>query len=174
MDSSFRTIDNLGIDPSVRYAEDQSLLDEKFSQDQIVRSKTEIDVSMPSYLGEFDQLFQTKKANLPWAQFFLPPYYNDQKRRLFTHVLLPHLESDDAYDRFKRKILERVKNDKERHQAKKQSRFQKGMEYDWEEEVNRDAAEKESKTLISTIDLIQYLDKILAEISSRRNQYQKG
>lgn len=74
----------------------------------------------------------------------------------------------------KRKIIEKVQKDKERHQEQKKKRFQQGLQYDWEEEVNRDAAEKESKTLISLIDLISFLDKILMEINSKRNQYQKG
>lgn len=174
MSTRFRTIDNLGVDQSIRYAEDQELLDKKFSQDEHLYTQTQIDVSIPSYWGEYDQLFETNKRNLAWAEFFFPALFNQQKRRLFTHALLPFLTSDEAYEMCKRKIIEKVQKDKERHQEQKKKRFQQGLQYDWEEEVNRDAAEKESKTLISLIDLISFLDKILMEINSKRNQYQKG
>lgn len=174
MSTRFKTIDNLGIDQSIRYAEDQEFLDEKFLKYAPIHTQTEVDVSIPSYWDQYELLFQTKKRHQSWAEFFIPPFYNEQKKRLFTHLILPFLGSRDNYEILKRKIKERINRDKLRYEEEKKKRFQQGLEYDWEEELNRDAAEKESKTLVSLIELINFLDKILEEINSRRNQYQKG
>ena len=59
-----RTIDNLGLDVSTRYAEDQKRLDQQFiKESKAVSAQTQIDVTSPSYGSEFDLLFEITKRN---------------------------------------------------------------------------------------------------------------
>ena len=86
-----RTIDNLGPDASVRYAQDKELLDARFLEEaKWLGQKLEISVTAPYVPSEFDQLFSSERLNL-WAVFGAPPNYGIQTRTLFSYQLIPSL-----------------------------------------------------------------------------------
>lgn len=78
-----RTIDNLGVDVSNRYAQDQEFLDENILKEaRRIVPQTQIDVTQPAYPSEFDALFGLSKRNLPWADFVAPFRFNEQKKKV--------------------------------------------------------------------------------------------
>ena len=168
-----RTIDNLGLEPSVRFAKDQAYYDHAITaESSYVSTQTEVDVLSPYFTPAFDSIFQMSMRNSPWAFFSAPKGYNDQNMRLFTFQAIPSLgveELQSANIEKIREFSERVKNAKGK---KKKGTKQKGdvSEEDQEEEETL----KEAKTLLHLLECITDLDKLLQAINSRRGQYTKG
>jgi hypothetical protein len=163
-----RTIDNLGLDASSRYAEDKQYLDEKIvKESRTVSTQTEIDVTLPSFPRELDLLFEMQKCNVFWAAFAPPAKYAEQKKRLFTHQIIPSLGSEDKKERLLQKIRSKI-------QAKKEREEKDEKRYQWEEQREREEEEKERNMLVALVECIAGLEKVLVEINSRRRQYQKG
>ena len=162
-----RTIDNLGVEFSNRYADDQQKLDPKMiKESRSVPMRAEIDVTIPSYSSEFELLFETQKRNVFWADFHAPAGFNEQKKRLFTFQIVPAIGSEDKQemqaDRIKARIQRQVDAE---HQDKTRP---------WEEEREEQEEDKEQKALLSLLQKITVLDRYLIDINSRRNQYQRG
>lgn len=159
-----RTIDNLGIDASIRYAKDQEVFEAKFIEEsRIVSQKTEISVSKPYIPSEFDQLFAIGRT-IAWASFLPPPEYFAYAKQLFSYQLIPSLGSYEKQeaDADKLSALEDA--------IDKQKRSKQGKQSDQEKEEE----EKERKAIAALLECIQRLDKSLTLINSRRNQYQRG
>jgi hypothetical protein len=163
-----RTIDNLGADASNRYASDQQYYDQKIiKESQSVTAQSQIEVTLPSFMSEWEGLFELRRRNLPWADFQAPARYAEQKRRLFTDHILPALSSEEMIDTQIERVKSRAKKDKERNKEKR-------LAERWEEEIEEKDEEKEKNTLLLLLNCINLLDKALIEANSRRNQYQKG
>ncbi len=166
-----RTIDNLGVDVSTRYAEDQRLLDDKFiKESRGIPAQTTIDVTAPYFPSEIDVLLKAQPLQLPWALFSAPLHYSDQKKRLFTFQVIPSLGSEDKKESQAQKILAKLrslarKKEEEKEQEKEKREEQESL---FEEE------EREQKILISLLDTITNLDKLIIDVNARRGQYQKG
>lgn len=170
-----RTIDNLGLDVSTRYAEDQKNLDEKLIRDaRGISQQTLIDVTIPSYSSEFDALFELSKRNLPWADFQAPNRYNEQKKRLFTHQIIPSLGTEERKESQAQKIIAKVQSQIAKRQADKDKEGQQDPKKKFNEQREEQELTKEKKILIKLLDCIVYLDKDIGAVNSRRMQYQKG
>lgn len=164
-----KTIDNLGINTSVRWAQDQEYLDKKLIKEStFVSRQTTIDVSSPSFASEFDTLFQINTRFAPWAFLLSPSGYNHQNMRLFTFQTIPSLGSDEFLAAQMQKIKDKVDISKEALAKRRKEGL--GSEYPWEEEGDL----KQSKTLIALLEYLQLLDTLMIQINARRNQYQKG
>ena len=168
-----KTIDNLGLGPSVRWAQDQEFIDNSLAKESpFVSSQTTIDVASPFFLSEFDLLFQTKKRFAPWSFFLSPLGYQSQTMRLFTHQVIPSLGSEELLSAQMQKIQDKISSSKKlRAQRRKEG---KGPEYDWEDERENEEEEQESKTLLNLLEYINTLDTWISEINARRSQYSKG
>ena len=143
-----RTIDNLGVDISTRYAEDREGYDESFIKEALsIPSQTKISVTLPTSLSEFDTLFQLGATGALWASFYAPPNYYAYRRRLFAEQIIPELGTPDMQEA----TLERVKAIGETEEA-----------------------EKEKQILIKLFNNLHVFDQLLIDINSRRSQYQKG
>ncbi|MDJ0652201.1 MAG: DUF5399 family protein [Simkaniaceae bacterium] len=168
-----KTIDNLGIDTSVRWAQDQAYLDKSLIKESpFISRQTTIDVTSPSFASAFDALFQTNKRFAPWALFLAPNAYNLQKMRLFTYQSIPSLGSYEflsaQIEKMKAKVTLSKKARKKRQEAGQ------GPEYSWEDEHEEKEEMHESKTLIALLEHLQHIDSMMIAINSRRSQYQKG
>lgn len=168
-----RTIDNLGLDPSVRFAKDQALYDRSLIKESYYVSKqTEIDVLSPYFTTAFDSIFQMSQRHNPWAFFSMPEGYNDQKMRLFTFQVIPSL----GLEEFQRNNIQKIRDFNERIKKskvkKKKGNKEKGE--DWEEDQEKEKILSESKTLLKLLEYLLELDKLLQMINSRRSQYTKG
>jgi len=170
-----RTIDNLGIDVSTRYAQDQKHLDDKLLKDaRGISQQTLVDVTIPSYASEFDALFGLSKRNLPWADFQAPNRFNEQKKRLFTHQIIPSLGTAEKKESQAQKIIAKVQSQMAKGQTDKDKEGLKDPKKKFSEQREEQELTKEKKILIKLLDCIIYLDKDIGSVNSRRMQYQKG
>jgi hypothetical protein len=168
-----RTIDNLGVDVSTRYAEDQKMADAQFLKEtRLISSQTEIDVTVPFFPSEFDLLFETSRRNTPWADFYAPPRYNEQKKRLFTFQIIPSMGSSDKIEAQLQRIAARVPKREEKEEAEEKDKERRRLK--WEKEKEEEEEEKEKNILINLLNSVSLFDKFLVDINSRRGQYQRG
>lgn len=173
--SRSKTIDNLGIDTSVRYAKDQEYLDKTLSKESnYIPEQIRIDVTIPSYSSEFDLIFETSQRNKGWAEFLNPPGFAEQKKRLFTFQILPSLGPEEAQQMHLERVKEKLDKDRKKQKRERDQRQDREKREPFEEEILLEEEEKESEKIIRLIEVIFNLDKILIEINSRRNQYQRG
>jgi len=97
--ASTRTIDNLGIDASVRYAKDQADGSEKLFEDaRIAQGHVQISVTSPATQSQVDLLFDIGTKNRSWSSFFPPENYGASRRSLFTTQIIPSLGSQEMMD----------------------------------------------------------------------------
>lgn len=157
-----RTIDNLGIETSSRYAKDQAKLDTKLIEDsRFIPLKTEVSVMKPYLPSEFEEYFRPETLNL-WASFEPPPQYFAYGKPLFSYQLIPSLggyEKQEA-DSDKLEALEDALN-----------KSAKDGKRDGQEQQEE---ERERKILLYLLKTIGKLDRTLSMINARRNQYQRG
>ena len=155
-----RTIDNLGIETSSRYARDQSTLDTKLIEEsRFIPLKAAVSVVKPYLPTEFEEYFFPKFTL--WASFAPPPNYFGYAQPLFSYQLIPSLggyEKQEA-DADKLEALEDTLS----------KAFKEGKQDQQQQEE-----EQERKTLMSLLQTIGKLDRTLILINSRRNQYQRG
>lgn len=165
-----RTIDNLGIEASTRYAEDLRELDQKLiNEARAIPGQTEIEITDPFYLTELEILLNAQKQQT-WATFFPPKGYFEQKKRLFMFQLIPSLGSEEKHETQTQKIISQLKTFAKRKRKDHQQQNDKQDEPDPEQEYH----EREKKMLVSVLQIIMYLDKEIQEINARRGQYHKG
>ena len=160
-----RTIDNLGVDVSTRYAEDQKILDKTLIKEaRTIPTQAEIEVTIPFFPSELEALLRFAPLQSSWASFIPPALYFEQRKRLFTFQSIPSLGSEDRKESQAQKILAKLQllEDKEKEQKKKRN------QHTLEEE------EREKKILTVLLQTIATLDKLIIDINSRRGQYHKG
>jgi len=166
-----RTIDNLGVEVSTRYAEDKRTLDEALIKEaHAIPVQIEIEVTTPFFPSEIESLLHFQPTGSTWASFFPPAHYFEQRKRLFTYQLIPSMGSEDKKESQALKILAKLRSMTE-ERIKKEEKDQRGR---YEEELALEEEKKEEKILISLLDTIALFDKLIIEINSRRSQYQRG
>lgn len=170
-----RTIDNLGIEVSTRYAEDLRELDQKLLVEaRGIQEQTEIEITHPFFLTELEILLEPQKQQT-WATFTPPKGYFEQKKRFFMFQLIPSLGSEEKHETQTQKIISlkafsRKKRGDQQQNDKQQEEEPESDHSDPEKEYH----EKEKKILVSVLQTIMYLDKEIQEINARRGQYHKG
>jgi hypothetical protein len=169
-----RTIDNLGVEVSTRYAEDKQALDETLIKEaRTIPIQTAIEVTTPFFPSEIEALLHFQRTGLTWASFAAPALYFEQRKRLFTYQLIPSMGSEDKKESQALKILAKLRSmEEERIEKEKEEKEDKRRQY--QEERALEEEEKEKKILTSLLDTIALFDKLIIEINSRRSQYQKG
>lgn len=167
----YKTIDNLGIDSSIKYAENQS---ELVTTQEITRvpikvsSSTQLQTATP-IASEFDTIFQTNIRNKGWANFLTPPGYNVSGRSCFLFQMLPSLGSEETLMTLKQRIFDLL--EKKRTQTKSlKGTNQEKLEADLTYKKTESDAGKISNLLAT----IHNLDKILTDLNTQKNRYQRG
>ncbi|HEX2583270.1 MAG TPA: DUF5399 family protein [Chlamydiales bacterium] len=156
-----RTIDNLGMESSVRYAKDKEQLDLRLVEDsKWISKRIEISVTKPYVPSEFEKLFSAKPT-LQWALFSAPPAYEAHTQALFSYQLIPSLGSNEKQEADAEKLIALEES------LKKERRPSKDGEEQQEEERKR-------KRLLAFFKCLEKLDQTLTFINARRNQYQRG
>lgn len=164
-----RTIDNLGIEVSTRYAEDLKELDQKLLVEaRGIQEQTEIEITHPFFLTELEILLEPQKQQT-WATFTPPKGYFEQKKRFFMFQLIPSLGSEEKHETQTQKIIS-LKTFSRKKRGDQQQEEQESDHSDPEKEYH----EKEKKILVSVLQTIMHLDKEIQEINARRGQYHKG
>lgn len=140
-----RTIDNLGLETSTRYATDQETFEESLIKEALtVSNQSSVSTTLPFFASEFEELFDLGKRRKRWASFKEPERYRGSRRRLFADQLIPGLGTPD----FQETVIERIEA--------------------------ADEGSEEQKILLTLLQKVLEADQILIEINSRRSQYQKG
>lgn len=166
-----KTIDNLGPEVSSRYAEDKKFYDATLIKDaRAIPKQAEIDVTLPSYPNELDQLLETTRRHTLWAEFPLPAKFHEQKKQLFTQQVIPSLGSSDR----KEALVVRIKETVAKNQGKKELAKQENRTLSWEDERELQQEEREQDTLVSLFNRVGDLERTFIDINSRRSQYHKG
>ena len=157
-----RTIDNLGIDVSVRYAKDKELFDvHLIEESRSVPLQTEVTATRPYVSIEWDEFYSIKQKNVPWADFFAPPDYVSHKKKLFTYQLIPSLGPAEKQMAERERITS----------LPLPSLYRKNKKDHGKEETEES---RERQCLISFLHHLSILDRHLSDINSRRSQYHKG
>ena len=172
------TIDNLRIDAHQRYAKDQKDLDTRFVTDSsAVSPHAEIAGTSAIYSSQLEQLIQSYVGTMPWASFHAPGGYFVQTNRFFRSRLFPQT---------KKSLLQH--DDKEKgggHEQKGDDEEQDPLIDLLENAFAARASasslqaalpqeEREKGTLLTLIQEIGRIDALLAYITARKLQYQKG
>jgi len=96
-----KTVSNLPLDVSIRWAKDQEFLTQTqpITQDADSISKHAVsDVNLPTSQSQVDALLGLYTRNPTWAAFQMPKGFVGQRRRLFTSQLVSFLGSDEQQD----------------------------------------------------------------------------
>lgn len=164
-----KTIDNLGIEPSIRWAQDQEFIDSSIIKDSpLVSTQTTIEVSVPCFISAFDLLFQTKQQFVPWALFSPPQGYDLQRMRIFTYQTIPSLGTEELRMAQKQKIKQRIDSKNKRKRKRIRRKGRRGFVAEEEEQ------EQASKIVIDFLESIDDSDKMMERINALRSQYSKG
>lgn len=150
-----KTVANLPLDVSIRWAEDQKLLEESkpiIRDSTLASSHAQTEVILPAHQSELESLLGLSKLHPAWATFQKPPGFFFIRRRIFRSSLVPFLGSDEQQDAMMTRI-QNAKGDDDHDLS------------DWEEEKSR---------LLKLLKLMQQLNKDLIDITTRCKQYQKG
>lgn len=149
-----KTVSNLPLDVSIRWAKDQELLTQTqpLTQDADSISKHAVsDVNLPTSQSQVEVLLGLYTRNPTWAAFQMPKGFVTQRRRLFTSQLVGFLGSDEQQDT----LITRIQGASG-------------------EEQDKDEWDQEKNLLLQVIKLMSMLNKDLIDIVSRCKQYQKG
>lgn len=146
-----KTVSNLPLDVSIRWAEDQKALEESrpiIRDSTLAAANAQTEVILPTKHTEIENLLGLSQLHPSWATFEKPPGFLMVRRRIFRSQLVPFLGSDEQQDA----ILTRIQNTP-------------GTEEGDEEGKGR---------LVNLLQLLQTLNKDLIDITTRCKQYQKG
>jgi len=151
------TIDNLGVAPSQRYAQDIEGVDKDFFRySSSVGQQTTVSATSP-YISNFEELFGTLLRTPSWASFREPPNFSSHTKNLFSYQLAPSLGSPEKLENDIRTLEEAIQDQ------------DKGQEKEQEKET-----EEERNKILSMLGCIQRLDKLLELINARKGEFHKG
>jgi hypothetical protein len=149
-----KTVSNLPLDVSIRWAKDQEILTQTqpLTQDADSIAKHAVsDVNLPTSQSQIEVLLGLYTRNPTWAAFQMPKGFVTQRRRLFTSQLVGFLGSDEQQD----SLITRIQGASG-------------------EEQDKDLWDQEKNLLLQVLKLMSVLNKDLIDIVSRCKQYQKG
>jgi hypothetical protein len=167
----YKTIDNLGIDSSIKYAENQT---ELTSAKQLtlgpstVTKSAELQTATP-ISTEYDYIFQTTRRNKGWANFLTPPGYYQQGRTCFSFQTLPSIGSEEQILNLKQRLTDKVEKEKQKMQQANGSKQEI-----LEETLLFQKTEVDANKISKLLETIHTLDKILTDLNSQKNRYQRG
>jgi hypothetical protein len=142
-----KTVSNLPLDVSIRWAEDQKILEESrpiIRDSTLAAANAQTEVVLPAKQSEIENLLGLSQLHPSWANFQKPPGFFLMRRRIFRSQLVSFLGSDEQQDTMLTRIQGTVGD---------------------EEEKNR---------MVNLLLLMQELNKDLIDITTRCKQYQKG
>lgn len=166
------TIDNLDIKDHIRWAQDQAILDPTYlAESQSIAHHPEYLGMSTIYASQWEALFEWQKRNLPWASFAPPLKYHVASRKLFSYRLFPSIFWSEDEDE-----EEGTKDDGSDQQEKEPSNNL------WKQVLNIAAFphqpsvlfEKDKTAILNLLESIKHLNKMIAHVSARKLQYQKG
>ncbi len=169
------TIDNLQLEAHQRYAQDQQILDPRFTIDpSSITPHAELAGTSSIYSSQLDDLIQSSIGIVTWGSFQPPSGFMTQTNRFFRSRLFgkakQRLYQDDEQGNFEGSSEEEKDPDHEEQNSlvrlleRAASRHKPFMHH----------IERDKKLLISLLRKIAEIDAYLTFVNTRRLQYQKG
>jgi hypothetical protein len=157
-----KTIDNLGVDISIRYAQNDDLYDENIIKDsKSIPKFTQLSINIPYFPSEVDELFGYEHKASSWAEFSPPTSFLTSNIQLFSYQIIPSLGPIEKQEEEK----EKIKRKKKKMKSKKSlAQIEKEEEHD----------EEDREILINLFECLFILNKNLEDINAKRGQYHKG
>lgn len=151
---STRTVDDLGLEASVRYAHDQKTYDKKYVEESRIAptSASVAVVSGDTIPSEIDALLGLAMRSHPWGLFSPPPGYLIRFGDLFDHQLAPSLG-----------MLERLEGQMQTLEEQKGRLPPRAI-----------AQNHQCVNLLALHATVMQLDQIVSELDGRRMQYTRG
>jgi hypothetical protein len=160
------TIDQLDIKDHVRWAQDQQEYDISFvNESHLVAPHPEILGTSVIYPSKFEELFELQKKNVPWAFFAQPRNFHLFGRRFFSYRLFPSIYWED-YDE--------EENDDSNEEPASDDLIQEVLKIKKIPHQIQSLFEKDKSTILSLLEEIKGIDRMLRQINARKLQYQKG
>jgi hypothetical protein len=160
------TIDRLDIKDHVRWAQDQNEYDVSFvNESHLVAPHPEILGTSIIYPSKFEELFELQKKNVHWAAFTQPWNFHMFGRRFFSYRLFPSISWED-YD-------EEEQGDSE-EESPSEDLIQEVLKVEKLPDQTHSIFEKDKSTILSLLEEIKGIDRMLRQINARKLQYQKG
>lgn len=147
------TVDNLGVEVSTRYAQDQVDFDRSIITDARASTQAQIDVTSPSQISELDQLLNTDTKVTPWSNFQPPAGFFSQTKGLFTYQICPSMGTDDKQEALIARLEASVAS---------------------AASIPSSDQENQKNKLLQLFQTTGPLDKDLNRANSERNRYHKG
>jgi hypothetical protein len=173
------TIDSLDISVHKRYAIDQESLDTVYIHEpQLIAPHSKITGTSSIYSSKWEELLEVHKRSTTWANFEPPHGYFHQSNRFFSHCLLPDLYTGIHQDQ--KENEEALVSIGEIFAEKKQKKISKQELFDLISlEKSSDplyalGVENDKKNIVSLLESIEKINKMLSDIHARKLQFQKG
>lgn len=174
MSTESKTIDNLGIETSVRWARDQQNIDPKLIREShSVPIHTQVTTTEPSFSSQIEELFSFNKKNSAFAKFKPPKGFHSHQLAIFTYQIVPSMGSYEKQEMNKEKIAA-MKEEEERKGKKKKQKGKKKKEEVFTQMAAESEELKEIEVVTKMLEKIGMLDKYLSMINCRKEQYHKG
>lgn len=164
------TIDNLDIKEHVRWAQDRAVLDTRIvSESQSIAPYPDIIGTSAIFSSQLEELFDWEKGMHPWANFVPPQNSYLFSKRFFSHRLFPNIHWKDQ---------EEKDNDEKDNEEEEENPSKDLIQHILRIQTRHNHAislfEKDKSCILSLLESIRSIDGMLAQISGRKLQYQKG
>lgn len=160
-----KTIDDLGIDVSKRYAtSDQSNDSTYIKEASHVTTQAKRDRNVPTYSPELVQVLHTDEKNRPFADTNAPAGFETQTNAAYLHTYLPSVGQNDKIEANIHRLqnfIQKLKQELEKATEGKQINM-------IENEIIQ------AQNLLNLLELVLDMSKIKGEIEGARRKSQKG
>jgi hypothetical protein len=171
------TIDNLDIKEHIRWAQDRAVLDTTFVKEaKEIAAHPEITGTSAIYSSHLEELFAWEKGMLPWANFSPPQSISLFHKRLFSYRLFPNISSEEQSEEEDSPNEDQQEQEEQEERALRRAKdlIQLVLAYQKSNQRSPTLFEKDKGSILSLLESIRYIDEMLAQITSRKLQYQKG
>ncbi|MBM3207180.1 MAG: hypothetical protein FJZ57_01040 [Chlamydiae bacterium] len=173
------TIASLDITAHKRYAVDQEMLDPTFIiEPQFIAPHSEITGTSSIYASKWEELFEIHKRSTTWAHFEPPPSYFHQSNRFFSYCLLPNFYVEMSEEKTEEdtspQSLSEIFADKKLKKISKQELIDLISLNKTSDYANSLSLENDKQIILSLLDSIEIINKMISQVHSKKLQYQKG
>lgn len=167
------TIDQLDIKNHVRWAQDQKNYDDFFvKESHVVAPHPEILGTSAIYASKFEELFELQKKNPSWAFFAHPKNFHLFSRRFFSYRLFPSIYWEETEE--SDEDAEHSPEDEQHEESDSNNLIQQVINVKKNPQDTQSLFEKDKTAILSLLEAIKQIDKMLGQVNARKLQYQKG
>jgi hypothetical protein len=168
------TIDKLDIKDHIRWAQDRAIHDTSIvKESKEIAAHPDISGTSAIFPSHLEELLAWERGMLPWASFSPPENHILFHKRLFSYRLFPHISSEEDGESEKQEREEEDDDDLEEKVLKKAKNLIEHV-IAIQQDARDSLFEKDKNSILTLLESIRFIDGMLAQIMSRKLQYQKG